>query len=164
MKRDKSNDWLDPLLSQRVGREPAEFDFQQWRREHPDEARLLECGFKTTSRSRQTRTHYPLWRCIMESRATRYSAVAVVALAAALILTQLDMRLGGRGVALAEVAQKVSQMDTSIATCSRTLWYQGQEKPCLKAEATVYISSQHGYMEEQHDAEGNLTHRAYILK
>ena len=51
MRRDSDNPWLDPLLSQRIHREPAEFDFRQWLQAHPDEARLLERGFGGASRS-----------------------------------------------------------------------------------------------------------------
>jgi hypothetical protein len=164
MKRDKDNQWLDPLLSQRVGREPAEFDFQQWRREHPDEVRLLERGFETAARSRQTKIYHPLWRCIMESRVTRYSAAAVVVLAVAVILIQPGTRFGGRGVVLAEVAAKVNEMGNSVLKGRRTAWEQGREEPMLEATGTAYVSSEYGYMEEQYDADGNLTHRAYILK
>lgn len=100
----------------------------------------------------------------MENRVTRYSAVAVVALAAAVVLVPPDRRFTKQGVVLAEVAKRVNEMSTSVSTCTRTVWEQGQEEPCLKADATVYASAEDGYMEEQYDIDGNLTHRAYILK
>jgi hypothetical protein len=164
MKRDKDNQWLNVLLFERVHRAPAKFDFRQWCQKHPAEARLLERGFETSGRSRKTTTHYPLWRCIMESRVTRYSAAAVVGLAAAVILIQPDKRFGTQGVVLAEVAAKVSEMGNSVLKGRRIAWEQGQEEPLLNATGTAYVSSEHGYMEEQYDADGNLTHRAYILK
>jgi len=100
----------------------------------------------------------------MENKVTRYSAVAVVALAAAVVLIQPGMRFGAQGVVLAEVVEKVSEMSTSVLRGHRTAWYQGQEEPCLKADAIAYVSSEHGYMEQQWDADGKLTHRAYFLK
>jgi len=100
----------------------------------------------------------------MESKVTRCSAGAVVALAVVVVLVQPDVRFGDRGVVLADVAEKVSAMGNSVLRGRRTVWHQGQEEPCLKADGIAYVSSEHGYMEEQHDADGNLTHRAYILK
>ena len=116
-----------------------------------------------TSNSRVTRVD--VWRRIMESNITKYSIAATILVAASLVLVNpFDLLNTRQGVVLAEAARKVSEMGTSVGTCSRTVWYQGQDEPCLKAETTVYASAKHGYMEEQHDADGNLTHRAYILK
>ena len=85
MKSDNDNSWLDPLLSQQVQHEPAEFDFARWSQEHPQEAYLLEHGFSDTHRSQRTST-YLIWRCIMESKVTKYSAAAAVAFALVLVL------------------------------------------------------------------------------
>lgn len=100
----------------------------------------------------------------MESKMTRHSGAAVVALAVVVVLVQPDVRFGDYGVALADVAERASAVGNSVLRGQRTVWYQGQEEPCLKADGIAYVSSEHGYMEEQHDADGNLTHRAYILK
>lgn len=148
MNHRNDDDRLDEIISQAVDIGKVEFDRAKW---------LSRVSAKPQRKMK-------VWRTIMESKVTRYSAAAVVALAAAVVLIQPDKQFGNQGVVLAEVAKKVNEMDTSIGTCSRTIWYQGQEEPCLKAEATVYVSSKHGYVEEQHDADGNLTHRAYILK
>jgi len=163
MNHDNDEGRLDEIIARATDIGKVEFDRTKWLDKlaaEPQEPRVPS-----------PRTHYAksgphrkLWRTIMESKMTRYSAAAVVALAVAVILIQPDTRFGGSGVVLAEAAERVSQMSTSVGTCSRTLWEPGQEEPCLKAEATVYVSSEHGYMEEQHDADGNLTHRAYILK
>ena len=107
--------------------------------------------------------HRNIWRTIMESKVTRYSVAAVVALAVGVILTTPDTRLGSQGVVLADVVEKVGQMGTCVGTCSRTLWEQDGAEPSLQAKATLYVSPDQGYMEEQYDDEGNLTHRAYIL-
>jgi len=85
MKNEKNNKWLDPLLSQHVHRELAKFDFQKWAREHPNEARLLRSGYADSGRSAKTKP-YEIWRFIMESKVTRYSAAAVIVLAVTLVL------------------------------------------------------------------------------
>ena len=106
-----------------------------------------------------------VWRSIMESKVTKYSAAATILVATSVILFDpFGLSGGPNGVVLADVAEKVSEMGNSVLTGQRTIWYQGQEEPCLEATATAYVSSRHGYMEEQYDADGNLTHRAYFLK
>ncbi len=105
-----------------------------------------------------------LWRTIMENKVTRYSAAAVVALAAALVLLSPFGTSRNGSIVLADVAEKVNEMGNSVVRGHRTIWYQGQEEPTLNANGTAYISAEHGYMEEQYDADGKLTHRAYFLK
>jgi len=94
------------------------------------------------------RSRLILWRFIMESKVTRYSAAAVVALAAALVLLSPFGTSRNGSVVLADVADKVNEMGNSVLTGHRTVWCQGQEEPCLKADAAAYVSSEHGYMEE----------------
>ena len=72
--------------------------------------------------------HRKIWRRIMESKVTRYSAAATILVVASLVLSNPFSLFGSRhGVVLAEAARKVSEMGTSVGTCSRTVWYQGQE-------------------------------------
>ena len=113
MRCDKDNSWLDPLLSRQVHHEPAEFDFPRWSQEHPEETRLLEEGFVATGRSRKT-TAYPIWRCMMASRITRYSVAAVMTLAALLVLTNPLGTAKNGGVALAAVQARIARVNTMI--------------------------------------------------
>ena len=110
------------------------------------------------------RSGLTLWRFIMESKVTRYSAAAVVMFAAAVVLLSPFGTSRNGSVVLADVAAKVDEMGNSVLRGHRTIWYQGEEKPTLKANAIAYVSAEHGYMEEQWDADGRLTHRAYFLK
>lgn len=137
--------------------------------DHVTDARILRDADRaladsTKSRPRALGPSPAIWRTIMQSKATRYSAAAVVTLAAALVLLSPFGTSRNGSIVLADVAEKVSGMGNSVLTGRRTIWYQGQEEPCLEADATAYVSSQHGYMEQQWDADGNLTHRAYFLK
>ena len=145
MRRDNDNSWLDPLLSQQVHHEPAEFDFQRWSQRHPEEARLLEDGFETPGPSRKTAT-YPIWRCIMESRVTRYSAAAVIALAALVLLS--IFWTSDQGVALAAVQEKVAQVNTMIVRGEKVFTCVADPNVVYRFDLVKYVSRQYGYTEE----------------
>jgi outer membrane lipoprotein-sorting protein len=152
MRRNNDNSWLDALLSQQVHHEPAKFDLRQWSQEHPDEARLLEHGFETPGRSRKTAT-YPIWRCIMKSRVTRYSAAAVVTLAAALVLLN-PFGTSKQGVVLASVQEKVARVDTMILRGEKVFTCVADPNLVYRFDLVKYLSRQYGYVEEGriHDA------------
>lgn len=95
-----------------------------------------------------------VWRKIMESKMTRYSAAAVVVLAAALVLTN---PFGGarHGVVLADVQQKVSGIETLIIRGTKTFTHPGKDGEVfqfdgIKAEFDLvkYFSAQYGLVEE----------------
>ncbi len=133
----------------------------------PMDAHILRGASATMKRAvtaSQSSRRVTLWRTIMQNRVTQYSAAAVVALAMALVLFQPDGYIGGRGIAWAEVAQKVSEIQTIVHKEKRSYYEVGQEEPFLKADAVKYISSEHGIVEEQYDKEGNLMHRVYIQR
>jgi hypothetical protein len=137
--------------------------------DHVTDARILrDAGqaFVESAKSRPAtwRPGPTLWRTIMENKVTRYSAAAVVTLAAALVLLSPFGTSRNGSIVLADVVEKVSGMGNSVLRGRRTVWENDQEEPSLKATGTAYVSSEHGYMEEQYDADGNLTHRAYFLK
>ena len=145
MRRDNDNSWLDPLLSQQVHHEPAEFDFRQWSQNHPEEARLLEHGFDIAVRSRTTTT-YTIWRCIMGSRVTRYSAAAGIALAALVLLS--IFWTSDQGVALAAVQEKVAQVNTMIVRGEKVFTCVADPNVVYRFDLVKYVSRQYGYTEE----------------
>jgi hypothetical protein len=164
MKRDKNNQWLDPLLSQLVHREPAKFDFEQWTQRHPNEARLLPEGFGDSRANAKTTIH-KVWRFIMESKVTRYSAAAVVALAMAFVLLGPFGSPGNGGVVLAEVQQKVAGIETMILRGTKTFTHPGEpdrifEFGGIKCQFDIvkYHSTRYGLVEEG-NAEGKLFYR-----
>jgi len=164
MKHDKNDKWLDPLLSQHVRRMPAKFDFQKWAREHPNEERLLRSGYADSSRNAKT-TVQNLWRFIMESKVTRYSAVAVVTLAVAFVLLGPFGTPGNGGVVLADVQKKVAGIETMIIRGTKTFTYPGEHDRIFefdgikcKFDLVKYHSTQSGLVEEGY-AEGELIYR-----
>jgi len=164
MKRDKNNEWLDPLLSQHMRREPAKFDFEQWAQKYPDEARLLREDFGGSGANVKTKTQN-VWRFIMESKVTRYSAAAVVALAVTFVLLGPFGTPGNSGVVLADVQKKVAGIETMILRGTKTFTYPGEpgrifEFDGLKCQFDLvkYHSARYGLVEEGY-AEGKLFYR-----
>jgi hypothetical protein len=145
MRRDNDSSWLDPLLSQQVHHEPAEFDFPGWSQKHPEEARLLEQGFGTPGRSGKTATYFT-WRYIMESRIARYSAAAGIALAALVLLS--IFWTSDQGVALAAVQEKVAQVNTMIVRGEKVFTCVADPNVVYRFDLVKYVSRQYGYTEE----------------
>jgi len=96
-----------------------------------------------------------LWRLIMESKITRYSAAAVVALATALVLLSPFGTPGNGGIVLADVQQRVAEFETMVQRGKKTFLRPGKEGEVfefdgMKCEFDVmkYYSKQHGFTEE----------------
>jgi len=105
-----------------------------------------------------------LWRSIMESKVTRYSAAAVVALALALVLMSPLGTSKHGSIVWADVAEKVQQMRTLTYKERRVVWEIGQEEPAGEVDVVKYASEEYGYAEHQFDDKGTLMFRAYFLK
>jgi len=147
-------DRLDRIISQAVDLGHVEFDRAKWleqaaaRRSHPGGS--------------QPQAPKTLWRTIMKSPITRYSVAATILVAASVVLIG---PLGSRhSVALADVAQKLSETRTIIHKERRIAWRQGENEPFFHGEVRKYISTDIGFMEEQYDPNGAVLHRAYFLK
>ncbi len=154
MKHDKNDKWLDPILSQHLHREPEKFDFSKWAQEHPNEVRLLQNGYVDSSRNTKT-TVQNLWRFIMESKVTRYSAAAVIVLAMTLVLLSPFGTPGNGGVVLANVQQNVAAIETMIIRGTKTVTRPGEPDNVFefngmkcKFDLIKYFSQQYGLVEE----------------
>jgi len=91
----------------------------------------------------------------MESRITRYSAAAVVALATALVLLSPFGAPGNGGVVLADVQQKVNGIETMIIRGTKTFTHPGEDGDVFEFDGfkgefdlVKYFSKQHGLVEE----------------
>jgi outer membrane lipoprotein-sorting protein len=149
MKHENENEWLDPMLD-----EPEQFDFEKWAENHPEEARLLRCGFEKSGRSARTKP-FEIWRFIMESKVTRYSAAAVIVLAMALVLLSPFGPSGNSGVVLADVQQKVAGIETMIIRGTKTFTHPGEDGDVFEFDGfkgefdlVKYLSKQYGLVEE----------------
>jgi hypothetical protein len=154
MKHENDNQWLDPLLQQHIHREPEQFDFAKWAEEHPEEARMLRFGLENSGRSTKTKPS-EIWRFIMESKVTRYSAAAVIVLAMTLVLLSPFGTPGNGGVVLADVQQKVDGIETLIIRGTKTFTRPGEPDSVLEFggmkwefDLVKYFSQQYGLVEE----------------
>jgi len=142
------------MLERHIQREPETFDFEQWAETHPDEVRLLRNGFKDLGRGAKTKP-FEIWRFIMESKVTRYSAAAVITLAMAFVLFSPFGTPGNGGVVLADVQQNVAEIETMIIRGTKTFTHLDETNSVfefngLKCEFDLvkYVSKQHGLVEE----------------
>ena len=106
-----------------------------------------------------------LWRFIMESKVTRYSAVAVVTLGVAFVLLGPFGTPGNGGVVLADVQKKVAGIETMILRGTKTYTYLGEPDRIFefdgikcKFDLVRYHSTQYGLVEEGY-SEGKLIYR-----
>jgi hypothetical protein len=104
-----------------------------------------------------------LWRFIMESRVTRYSAAAVVALAVALVLLGPLGPSKNAGVLLAKVGDNINNMDTMVIEGTRYVTFEDPEKQPVELYVRKFISLQHGYTEQQYHGD-SLMHRSYLCR
>jgi hypothetical protein len=96
----------------------------------------------------QRATRIPVWRKIMESKVTRYSAAAVVALAAALVLMNPFGTSKHGGVALAAVQERVAQIDTMVLRGEKVVSCVAEPNLVFRFDVVQYFSRQYGTMEE----------------
>ena len=102
----------------------------------------------------------------MESKVTRYSAAAVIVFGMALVLLGPFGAPGNGGVVLADVQQKVADVETMIIRGQKTLLHPGEDGDLfefdgVKAQFDIvkYHSKQHGFVEEGY-AGDSLFYRA----
>jgi len=96
-----------------------------------------------------------IWRLIMESRITRYSAAAVIVLAMALVLLSPFGTPGNGGIVLADVQQRVAEFDTMVQRGKKTFFRPGKEGDVFELDGmkcdfdiAKYFSKQRGFTEE----------------
>ena len=104
-----------------------------------------------------------IWRFIMQSRVTRYSAAAIVVLAAALVLLSPFGPSNNGSVLLAQAARNMDKVQMIVHKEDRVFYELGNDEPLLKASVTKHACPQYGVVEEQYNADGTLMHRAYVL-
>ncbi len=96
-----------------------------------------------------------IWRLIMESKITRYSAAAVVALPVALVLLSPFGTPGNGGIVLADVQQRVADAETMVIRGQKTYLRPGEDGEVFEFlgikyefDLVKYFSKQHGLVEE----------------
>jgi hypothetical protein len=136
------------------------FDAQQWKQKY-----VLSESHESSFSYKDFKSHKSIWRLIMESRITRYSAAAVVTLAAAIVLFGPFGTPGSGGIVLADVQQRLANAETMIVRGTKTFMRPGEDGDVieingLKCEFDLvkYSSKQHGLVEEGR-VDGKLIYR-----
>ncbi|MFX0204310.1 MAG: hypothetical protein ACFFCW_50070 [Candidatus Hodarchaeota archaeon] len=143
MKEQKDEKWLEETISRAVDFGKVDFDKEKWRQKY-----ILRKSDEATSSYIKYKPHYNIWRIIMESKVTRYSAAAVVALAAALVLFGPIWAPGNGGVALAEVQEKIAQVDNMIFKGHKAFSCVNDPNITFEFDIFRYISKQYGLIEK----------------
>ena len=150
MKEHKSEKWLDETISQATDLGRVKFDAEKWREKY-----ILDKSHKASYANIKFKPHYNIWRIIMESKVTRYSAAAVVALAAALVLFGPFGPSKNGSVVLADVQQKVAGIETMIIRGTKTFTHPGEDGDVFEVngfkahfDLVKYSSIKHGFVEE----------------
>ena len=155
MSHQRDEDRLDALISQAVDLGKVKFDRRRWL------GRLAD----TEAGQNVSETPKPIWRKIMESKATKYSVAATILVAASLVLSDPFGLFGGpHGIALAEVVERMNDVKTMTLKEERVYYEIGRDEPWLKTNVVQYVSSDRGIVDEQYGEDGRLQGRAYILK
>jgi hypothetical protein len=137
-----------------------------------DERILTDAGIALNNRPQAFQPGPTIWRFIMESKITRYSAAAVVTLAAALVLLDPFGTSKNGSIVWAKVVEKVSEMRTVVHKEKYLFWDMDKEEPFLEANAMKlnamkYASEEYGLAEDVFDVfgdKGTLLAQVYLLK
>ena len=104
-----------------------------------------------------------LWRFIMKSKITRYSAAAIVTLAMALVLLDPFGTADKGHIVWAQVVQNMDKVQMFVHKEQRFFYELGQDEPFLKANVIKHACLKYGVVEEQYTTEGDLMHRVYLI-
>jgi hypothetical protein len=109
-----------------------------------------------------------IWRIIMESRVTKYSAVAVITLAAAVVLLSPLGTSKNGSIVLAEVIDKVRKMPTIVHREEYLFWQIDEDETFLepdpdKLDVIKYVSQEQGIVFDVFNEAGPLA-QVYFLK
>lgn len=143
-KRDE--DPLDALISQAVDLGKVEFDRRKWLDRlaaQPQQPSLTGAPVDNAPSDHP----WTMWRTITGSRITRYSAAAVVTLAAALVLLN-PLGTAPGDVALAQVQAKIAQVDTMILRGETTFTSVDDPNLTVRYENVKYLSRRDGFVED----------------
>jgi hypothetical protein len=146
MKRTNDDTRLEEMLARRLRREPAAFDFDEWARRFPQEAKLAQRSFAGPDSHPRIRLPH-IWRCIMESRYAKYAGAAAVLLVALAFLFPGRHSLVPESIALADVQKAIEEMQTGRATGTRNCFFGDTETPTYKLGVEKLFSVHYGYVD-----------------
>jgi len=148
MKNKKDEKWLDETISRAVYIGEVKFDAKQW-----NEKYILNQS--EAAKHSTIKPHKNLWRIIMESKVTKYSAAAVATLAITLVLLSPFGTSGNGGIVLADVQRKIDEIETMVIRGTKTFTRPGEDGDILEFcgvkcefDLVKYSSIKYGLVEE----------------
>lgn len=155
MKREDKPERLQDMLASHLQRQPAAFDFDQWAREHPEEAQMAAQGFpKAAPRPRIQLAH--IWRCIMTSRYTKLAGAAVVVLVALSFLFPSGNGIVPESIALADVQKALLEQEDARVTGTRYCFIGDDEEPTHALGVEKLFSLSYGHADRTFTEDGKL--------
>jgi outer membrane lipoprotein-sorting protein len=157
---EKNNEkWLDDVLTNALGSDGTQPNFEQWRKGHPEAIETLKSRADTESSVSQRPQN--VWRTIMKNRMTKFATAAVIIIGVLLGL----YFIGGpdmAGVAWAEVVENVEQIQTYMFRGKSSTTGGPMGDDVQEMEITVYWSLAHG-MRMQSYMDGKIAMDMYML-
>lgn len=168
MNHSNDEDRLDETIARAADIGKVEFDRAKWLDRlaaEPPEPGVS--GPRT--RKGKSESRGKIWRTIMESKVTRYSAAAVVTLAAALVLLNPFGTSNQGSVVWGEVVDKVRETHTLIYKEEYIFSEIDQEESRPEVSTVTfscvkYASEEYGVAEDVFDDKGTLKAQVYLLK
>lgn len=155
MQRKDDFERLDQMLARGLRRQPAQFDFERWARQFPVEAKLAQSGFAQPVPNPRTQ-FLKIWRCIMESRYTRYTGLAAVLLVALAFLFPGRHSVVPESIAWADVQKAMDDMRTARVTGTRNCFFGEAETPTYRLGVEKLFSLSYGYVDRTFLEDGRL--------
>jgi outer membrane lipoprotein-sorting protein len=146
MNENKNNKNFDELIAKAISRDKPKFDFHKWKQEHEKEIGTFKS--QTTGGKALRSTEPPnIWRIIMNSKISKFAAVAVIIMAVVLGVSLLD-RSATPAYAIEQTIQAMRSVRSVCAYC--TDW------DGSKGETWVKIDPETGQEEYYYSDIGNL--------
>jgi len=146
----RSEKWLDEKLTRASDFGAVRFDSKAWKKKY-----ALNESSESSISCRYMGKYRSIWRTIMESKVTKFSAAAVIILALTLVLFGPFWTPGNGSVVLADVQQNVNGIETMIIRGTKTFTRLDETNSVfefngLKCEFDLvkYFSKQYGLVEE----------------
>jgi hypothetical protein len=155
MQRKDDFERLDEMLARDLRRPPARFDLEQWGRQFPAEAKLAQSGFAQPLPNSRTQ-FLRIWRCIMESRYTKYTGLAAVLLVGLAFLFPGGRGLVPESIAWADVQKAMQDVRTARVTGTRNCFFGEAETPTYRLGVEKLLSLSYGCVDRTFLEDGRL--------
>ena len=105
MERPENNKWLDEALTETIGSEKPQVDFEQWKKNHSHAVEMLTSRANSTLVSKRPLN---IWNIIMKNPITKFAVAAVIT--AAIILGGHIFLGGGTSITIADVVEQMKKV------------------------------------------------------